>query len=142
MASAGLGKLLRPGAILAGAALLGYVALAWPEPTTRVVRLPYGESQPKAPKEVVHVQRTVKASPAEPDTTVAAAEPAATPATSDEESARVLAAVDPDPSWGGPDPVPSALDLDPDYVKVPPEQLGAEPLPGAELTPAPPVAAG
>ena len=38
----------------------------------------------------------------------------------------------------GPPPVPSQAELEPDYVAESPEELGAEPLPGAVLTPEPP----
>jgi hypothetical protein len=141
VASAGLGKLVWPGAILAGLALLGIVAVSWPESTTRIVRLPYGESQPKTPP--------VAAPAARPDRVTAAAaggratgrsEPAA-PAPA-EDVGRVLAAVEPAGSGRGPAPVPSQLELAPGYVRESPEQLGAKPLPGTVLTPAPPVAAG
>jgi hypothetical protein len=54
----------------------------------------------------------------------------------------VLASVEPDPFVGGPPPVPSELDAELDYVQEPPEDLGAKPLPGAELTPEPPPVAG
>jgi hypothetical protein len=44
----------------------------------------------------------------------------------------------------GPPPIPSEAELAPDYVAESPEELGAEPLPGAELTraPEPPPVAG
>jgi hypothetical protein len=42
------------------------------------------------------------------------------------------------PGAFGPAPVPSELEQSADYVQESPEELGAEPLPGAELTPAPP----
>jgi hypothetical protein len=54
----------------------------------------------------------------------------------------VLASVDSDPFLDGPPPVPSELDDELDYVQETPEQLGAKPLPGAELTPEPPPVAG
>jgi hypothetical protein len=134
----GVGKLVWPGAILAGLALGGFVILSWPDPTTRTVRLPYGESSPKTPREVVSAKRAAVVKPQ------AAAAPAAeailekaAPAT-EAEPGRVLAAVERDPSFAGPDPVPSQLELEPGYVRETPEALGAEPLPGAELTPAPP----
>ena len=38
----------------------------------------------------------------------------------------------------GPPPIPSESELQPDYVSESPEELGAEPLPGAVLTPEPP----
>ena len=37
----------------------------------------------------------------------------------------------------GPPPVPAESELEPGYVAESPEELGAEPLPGAELTPEP-----
>jgi hypothetical protein len=42
----------------------------------------------------------------------------------------------------GPPPVASEAELEPGYVEESPEELGAEPLPGAELTPEPPPVAG
>jgi hypothetical protein len=42
----------------------------------------------------------------------------------------------------GPPPVASEAELEPGYVEESPEELGAEPLPGAELTPLPPPVAG
>jgi hypothetical protein len=42
----------------------------------------------------------------------------------------------------GPAPVASEAELEPGYVEESPEELGAEPLPGAELTPEPPPVAG
>ena len=39
------------------------------------------------------------------------------------------------PAVFGPPPVPSELEQSAGYVQESPEQLGAEPLPGAELTP-------
>ena len=38
----------------------------------------------------------------------------------------------------GPAPVPSELERSVGYVQESPEELGAEPLPGVELTPEPP----
>ena len=37
------------GMILAGCGLGAVVVVAWPEPTTTLTRLPYGESRPKTP---------------------------------------------------------------------------------------------
>jgi len=54
----------------------------------------------------------------------------------------VLASVESDPLVNGPPPIPSELDAELDYVQEPPEDLGAKPLPGAELTPEPPPVAG
>lgn len=123
------------GMIVAGVGLGAVAFAAWPEPAVRVVRLPYGEVQPKTPTVAAATERrgTVTASsaarPREPAVVVPEAEA--------EAGARVLAAVEPAPS-SGPEPVPSELELDPDYVQESPEELGAEPLPGADLT-SPPV---
>ncbi|MGH3071133.1 MAG: hypothetical protein ACRDNB_02540 [Gaiellaceae bacterium] len=143
MAAQRLGKLVWPGVILAGLALGGFVFLSWPDSTTRVVRLPYGESLPKTPHEAAVAPpqsvgtRTTAAAPA-----VAAQPPPGTAAAADEGS-RVLAVVEPDRAFAaGPAPFPSLLELDPNYVQEPPEELGAEPLPGAKLTPEPPPVAG
>ena len=66
------------------------------------------------------------------------------------ETGRVLAAVEPvptatteqvDEAWG-PDPVPSELDGLKGYEPESPEELGASPLPGFDVTPPPPSAAG
>jgi hypothetical protein len=38
------------GMVLAGIALGAYVFAAWPDTSTRLVRLPYGESMPKTPR--------------------------------------------------------------------------------------------
>ena len=39
------------------------------------------------------------------------------------------------PTGFGPAPVPSELEQSPDYEQESPEELGARPLPGAEVTP-------
>ena len=116
-----------PGAILAGLALGGFVILSWPDPTTRTVRAPYGESSPKTPREVQAAKPVVVT----PHVAKAAA-------ATEEERGRVLAAVARDPKFAGPAPVPSDLEGQPRYVQETPEALGATPLPGAELTPEPP----
>jgi hypothetical protein len=46
------------------------------------------------------------------------------------------------PAVFGPAPVRSELEQSADYVQESPEELGAEPLPGAELTPEPPLVVG
>ena len=46
------------------------------------------------------------------------------------------------PAVFGPAPVPSELEQSADYVRESPEELGAEPLPGAELTRARPPVVG
>jgi hypothetical protein len=43
------GSLVWLGMILAGFALGGYVLASWPDTSSRIVRLPYGESMPKTP---------------------------------------------------------------------------------------------
>jgi hypothetical protein len=145
--------------VLAGLALAAAVWAAWPEPTTRVVRLPYGEAAPKTPRVAAPAPREAAEAPAAAEATSVPAPVAPEPApdvaeqpVAEEETARVLAAVEPAPApaaptteqvedvWG-PDPVPSELDGDPGYEPEPPEELGAAPLPGFDVTPpAPPVA--
>jgi hypothetical protein len=132
--------------VLAGLALGVAVLAAWPEPTTQIVRLPYGESQPKAPAPVQAERQQLTAAPKAP---AASPAPAATPEP-EAEPARVLAAVEPAPEgdtaeeaeWAGPAPVESETELADDYVQESPEELGAEPLPGADVTQAPPPVAG
>ena len=46
------------------------------------------------------------------------------------------------PAVFGPAPVPSELEQSADYVQESPEELGAQPLPGAELTPERPPVVG
>ena len=128
-----------PGAILVGVALGAFVLLSWPDPTTRTVRLPYGESAPKTPRTIEASKPTVVIQPEAtlpPSAVEGAAPPEAAEPVAEEEPGRVLAAVERDPSSVGPDPLPSDLELEPGYVRESPEKLGAEPLPGAELTPA------
>ena len=132
-------KLVWPGMILAGLVLAVTVTAAWPESTARIVRLPDGESQPKTPAAAQAAAPTVRVatgSQAQPPARDATAKAATGPA-------RVLAAVTPSPEpWAGPAPVRSPTELDEDYVQEPPEELGADPLPGADLTPPPPPVAG
>lgn len=127
--------------VLAGLALGGLVFISWPDPTTRTVRLPYGESSPKTPALKAEAAERA-AAPETPATAAAVASAAKTPrgkpAPVAKEPGRVLAAVAVDPAFAGPDPVPSQLELEPGYEQQRPEALGAEPLPGAELTPEPP----
>ena len=135
--------LLWPGMILAGAALGLFVFLSWPEPTFRLVRLPYGESMPKTPAASVErpqPARTVKAAPAPPAPAPAVVSaPAAAP---EPEAERELAAVEPEvaePAKAEPEiaepaaepdgPVPAAEDDG--YVESA-EELGARPLPGMD----------
>lgn len=125
--SAGVARIVWPGMILAGLLLALVVWAAWPEPARRIVRLPDGESMPKT--------APVAATPQAPA--------AAAPVVEEEEPVRVLAAVEPDPApSAGPAPLPSELELSGDYDQESPEELGAEPLPGAVLTPEPPPLAG
>ena len=140
MPSAGLSKLVWPGMVLAGLALGGLVVLSWPDPATRAVRLPYGESSPKTPAAPQLAGQAVNSeTPVPAASPVSAAKaPRGKAAPVAKEPGRVLAAVAVDPAFAGPDPVPSQLELEPGYVQQRPEALGAEPLPGAELTPEPP----
>ena len=48
------------GMILAGSCLGAVVIAAWPEPTTNVTRLPYGESRPKTPSVAAERKASVK----------------------------------------------------------------------------------
>jgi hypothetical protein len=125
--------------VLAGLALGVFVFASWPDSTTRTQRLPYGESSPKTPPERISGQRAVEATVPAAATPSAADESPAKAAPADEETGRVLAAVDADPStaWG-PAPLKSPLELAPGYTQEAPETLGAEPLPGTALTPGPP----
>jgi hypothetical protein len=135
--------------VLAGVALGASVWLAWPDASVRVVRLPYGEAMPKTPPEPVAAQRArptaeaVAPVPVEPrEDEAAAAEPA---------EERVLAVVEPPsqsrsqsraPSSPWPPPVQSELELDGSFEQESPEELGAEPLPGAAVTVPPAPATG
>ena len=140
MASANPAKLVWPGMVLAGLALGGLVFISWPDSTNRTVRLPYGESAPKTPSALKAAERGVASeTPASAASVASAAKaPRGTSAPVAQEPGRVLAAVAVDPAFAGPDPVRSQLELDPGYEQQRPEALGAEPLPGAELTPEPP----
>ena len=121
------------GMVLAGVALLVAVWLAWPEPTTRLVRLPYGESAPKTPLVVKRAPAAAK--PAAPAPVVADVSVSEPPEEEAEEGG-VLALVERRPaSAAGPRPEPSAEEA----LLLPqesPEQLGADPLPGA-VSPSP-----
>ena len=55
-----LGSVVWLGMILAGACLGAFVFVAWPEPTTHLTRLPYGESRPKTPSVAVERKAPVK----------------------------------------------------------------------------------
>ena len=115
--------------IAAGVGLGAVVVAAWPDPTVRVMRLPYGEAQPKAP--LVSVDATT--SSGTESSATAPWEPPVAAAEGEEDVERVLAGVDAAPS-SGPAPVPSQAEREPGYVQESPEELGAEPLPGADLT--------
>jgi hypothetical protein len=148
--SVGFGRLVWPGMVLAGLGLGLAVLAAWPEPTTRVVRLPYGESQPKTPSEAVAVRApAAKAARSTPAAVVppVAAPPLPAPAETAEaeEVGRVLAVAEPAPEPApadGPPPVPSEAEVSGGYQQESPEELGARPLPGADLTLPPPPVAG
>jgi hypothetical protein len=138
--------------ILAGLALGAAVWATWPEPSTRIVRLPYGEASPKTPREAVEPRPAARAPSVVAPTAESPREVAEIVET--EEPGRVLAAVEPEAEadvepeatrapaavWAGPDPIPSEWELRGDYEQEPPEELGAEPLPGVDLTLLPPPA--
>ena len=67
-------SLLWPAMILAGLALGAYVVAAWPDTSSHVVRLPYGESMPKTPaSEPVRVLASAEVDPESELSGVAAA---------------------------------------------------------------------
>jgi hypothetical protein len=112
-----LGTAVWLGMILAGSCLGAFVLATWPESTTRVTRLPYGESRPKTPSVVAKRQAPVKRVVA----SVGVVKPAQPQAAPEEETVeRELA---------GPPPVPSESESK-GYRPETPEELGAEPLPG------------
>ena len=112
-----LGSVVWLGMILAGSCLGAFVFAAWPEPTTRLTRLPYGESRPKTPMAAVERQAPVERVVASVGV-VAAPQPE--PAPAPETAERELA---------GPPPVPSES-RDDGYRPETAEELGAKPLPG------------
>ena len=142
MGSAGVARLVWPGMILAGLLLAAFVWAAWPETTVRSVRVPDARQPPKtAPVAAPAAGRPERAAEKPRPGPVTA--PPAAAAVVEEEPARVLAAVEPERAAGfGPAPVPSELELAGDYVQESPEELGAKPLPGVVVTPAPPPVAG
>ena len=102
--------------ILAGSCLGAFVFAAWPEPTTRLTRLPHGESGPKSP--IVAVQRHAPAQRVVASAGVAAPQPQRAP--EEENVQRELA---------GPPPVAADSESG-GYRLETPEELGAKPLPG------------
>jgi len=105
--------------IIAGLALAAAVWTTWPESTTRMVLLPYGESTPKTPRVAVEKPKTVRVVAARPKASAQSA-PAPAPVTV-EDAGGVLGVVEPEPV-AEPEP-----ELPPQES---PEELGAEPLPG------------
>ena len=103
--------------VLGGVVLGTFVWASWPEPTVRIVRLPYGEAMPKTVRAAAERQQQTR--------TVAAVTPPAVPAAAPE---RELVAAEPEPLDRGPAAVRSELEDD-GYAESA-EQLGAEPLPG------------
>jgi hypothetical protein len=142
MGSAGVARLVWPGMILVGLLLAAFVWAAWPEPTVGIVRVPDAQPVPKtAPVAAPGAGRPVRAARKQQPAPVTAPPPAAPVV--EEEPVRVLAAVEPERAAGyGPAPVPSELELAGDYAQESPEELGAKPLPGVVVTPAPPPVAG
>jgi hypothetical protein len=102
--------------ILVGSCLGAFVFATWPEPTTYLTRLPYGESRPKTPSVAVERQAPVKRAVA---SVAVVAAPKPVPASNQETAERELA---------GPPPVPSESESD--YRPETAEELGAKPLPG------------
>jgi hypothetical protein len=112
-----LGSVAWLGMILAGTCLGAFVLATWPEPTTRLTRLPHGESRPKTPSVAVERRAPAQRVIAGVDV-VAPPQPQLAP---DEETAeRELA---------GPRPVPADRESN-GYRPETPEELGATPLPG------------
>jgi hypothetical protein len=111
--------------VLSGLVLAAFVWISWPEASSRLVRLPYGEAMPKSSAATPEQQQV------QPVRTVAAVAPASQPEVAPEPE---LAAAEPEPLTDGPAPVGSDLEDD-GYVESP-ESLGAEPLPGFGGTPA------
>lgn len=117
------GRVVWLGMILAGSCLGTFVVVAWPEPTTHLTRLPYGESRPKTPS--VAVERKT---PAERVVaSVADVAPAQSQSAPSDDAERELA---------GPPPVSSDSESD-TYRPETPEELGATPLPGMHPAVAP-----
>ncbi len=115
--------------ILVGAALGFFVFLSWPEPTFRLVRLPYGESMPKTPAAALERAKPVRVAKPAPAPVQVSAPPSET--ASEPQAERELAAVEPAKPVETPDgPVPAlAADEDDGYIESA-EELGATPLPG------------
>jgi len=118
-----------PGMILAGLALGAFVFAAWPEPTFRVIRLPYGEAMPKTP--------LAGAAPAAAKEIAAPSAAQIAPLAVPESAPDPIALVETEPAaeqereqapFAGPAPVRSELE-DAGYAESA-EDLGAEPLPG------------
>ena len=113
-----LGSVVWLGMILAGACLGAFVFASWPEPTTRVTRLPYGESGPKTPRVAVERQVPVRRVVATADVVPAKPEPVVEEETVERELA-------------GPPPVAAESESESaGYRAETPEELGAKPLPG------------
>jgi hypothetical protein len=115
------GTLVSLGSILAGFGQGAYVLLSWPEPTTRIVRLPYGESLPKTPPPVLVQQQ------ASVEKTVSSAAGVVTPP-----QAQPVTQEPVERELASPQPVPSETETDDGYVQESPEQLGATPRPGMD----------
>lgn len=114
MAFATRGSLVWLGMILAGMALGAYVLTSWPDTSTRLIRLPYGESMPKTARVAAKAPavKVARPAPAAPKAELTVAEPAPEPV-------RAPAAVAP------------ANEAPVDVVsEETPTELGAEPLPG------------
>lgn len=112
----------------------------WPRPPTLTLTATTATATATAQKSAVAARVAPERLPAEQSPPAEVVEPATEPP-------RVLAAVEPSPTTeqvdlsDGPAPVPSQTELDEDYVQESPEELGADPLPGVDLTQPPPTAA-
>lgn len=114
MRARGLTRFVWPGMILAGLALGAFVFAAWPEPTFRVIRLPYGEAMPKTP--------VADARPVAAKETAAPAAAQIAPLAVPESAPDPIALVEPDPvEEGRAQPFAGFGESA--------EELGAEPLP-------------
>lgn len=126
MAFARRGNVVWLSMVLSGLVLAAFVWISWPEASSRLVRLPYGEAMPKSSTAAPERQQQVQ-----PVRTVAAVAPASQPEAAPEPE---LAAAEPEPLSNGPAPIGSDLEAD-GYFESP-ESLGAAPLPGFGGTPA------
>lgn len=136
MRARGLTRFVWPGMILAGLALGAFVFATWPEPTFRVIRLPYGEAMPKTPLADAAPAKETAAPASSPIAPLAVPEIAPDPiALVESEPVEEEREREPD---AGPEPVRSELE-DAGHTESA-EELGAEPLPDDERQEPEPIA--